>query len=230
MSEIEMWQERGVAGWVHVYSPFGLFMTDTQLNIREWNQWLEKYSGKGAPEVIGSNLFELYPELFSRKMNQYFHEALEGRNVILSHVFHHHLIPIELDDTGNEPDNNMPQSAIVSPLIIDDQILGTIGYIEDVSERIRREKELQNTIDELQQTLNQVKILRGMLPICANCKKIRDDKGYWNQIEAYITEHSEAVFSHGICPECMAKLYPEFMDDYDEATAKDRHKEKDGGL
>lgn len=55
------------------------------------------------------------------------------------------------------------------------------------------------------------KTLSGMLPICASCKKIRDDKGYWNQIEAYITEHSEAKFSHGICPECMKKLYPGFV-------------------
>ena len=52
--------------------------------------------------------------------------------------------------------------------------------------------------------------ISGMLPICANCKKIRDDKGYWNQIEAYIGDHSEAEFSHGICPDCAKKLYPEF--------------------
>jgi len=53
-------------------------------------------------------------------------------------------------------------------------------------------------------------ILSGLLPICASCKKIRDDKGYWNQIEAYIAEHSKAEFSHSICPECSQKLYPEF--------------------
>jgi len=58
--------------------------------------------------------------------------------------------------------------------------------------------------------LGTVKKLSGMLPICASCKKIRDDKGYWTQIEAYIRDHSEAEFSHGICPECMKKLYPEF--------------------
>lgn len=55
---------------------------------------------------------------------------------------------------------------------------------------------------------DEVKILRGFLPICASCKQIRDDKGYWKQIETYITEHSEAQFSHGICPDCMKKLYP----------------------
>jgi hypothetical protein len=64
-------------------------------------------------------------------------------------------------------------------------------------------------IMELQDALTKVKKLSGLLPICASCKKIRDDKGYWNQIETYIGEHSEAEFSHGICPECMKKLYPE---------------------
>jgi hypothetical protein len=55
-----------------------------------------------------------------------------------------------------------------------------------------------------------VKTLKGLLPICSACKKIRDDKGYWSQIDAYISKHSEAEFTHGICPECAKKLYPEF--------------------
>ena len=54
-----------------------------------------------------------------------------------------------------------------------------------------------------------VKTLSGFLPICVSCKKIRDDKGFWNQVEAYISEHSEVEFSHGICPDCMKKLYPD---------------------
>jgi AmiR/NasT family two-component response regulator len=65
---------------------------------------------------------------------------------------------------------------------------------------------------ELEQALKEVKRLQGILPICASCKKIRDDKGYWQRIEAYIRDHSEAEFSHGICPDCAKKLYPEFND------------------
>ena len=68
-------------------------------------------------------------------------------------------------------------------------------------------------IHELQEALLKVKTLSGLLPICASCKKIRDDKGYWNQIEGYISEHSEAQFSHSICPECARKLYPELYKD-----------------
>ena len=68
--------------------------------------------------------------------------------------------------------------------------------------------ERKKLITELQDSIAAVKILRGLLPICASCKKVRDDKGYWKQIETYITEHSEAEFSHGLCPDCIEKLYP----------------------
>ena len=69
---------------------------------------------------------------------------------------------------------------------------------------------LASKIEELRQALDQIKTLRGILPICANCKKIRDDQGYWSQVEVYVRDHTEAQFSHGICPECMKRLYPEF--------------------
>jgi sensor domain CHASE-containing protein len=70
-------------------------------------------------------------------------------------------------------------------------------------------KERQRLINELEQALYEVKTLSGLLPICASCKKIRDDQGYWNQIESYISKHSSAEFSHSICPDCIKKLYPE---------------------
>ncbi len=72
------------------------------------------------------------------------------------------------------------------------------------------DKEKSAAIIELHKALEEVKTLSGFLPICASRKKIRDDKGYWNQIEAYISEHSEAEFSHGIWPECCKRLYHEF--------------------
>jgi HAMP domain-containing protein len=75
--------------------------------------------------------------------------------------------------------------------------------------RLNYEKDL--AIDGLQDALEKISTLRGLLPICASCKKIRDDKGYWNQIEVYISEHTQADFSHGICPDCAKELYGEFM-------------------
>ena len=70
-------------------------------------------------------------------------------------------------------------------------------------------EQLNKKNHELEMALKEVKTLRGFIPICAACKKIRDDQGYWYQIEVYISEHSDAEFSHGICPECKHQLYPE---------------------
>jgi AmiR/NasT family two-component response regulator len=69
---------------------------------------------------------------------------------------------------------------------------------------------LRRLNEELQAALAKVKMLSGLLPICASCKKIRDDKGYWQQVEVYIQDHSEAEFTHGFCPDCLAKLYPDY--------------------
>ncbi|MBP6307295.1 MAG: response regulator transcription factor [Opitutaceae bacterium] len=69
---------------------------------------------------------------------------------------------------------------------------------------------------ELRDALEQIKTLRGIVPICSSCKKIRDDKGYWSQVEAYISRHSDATFSHGICPDCLHRLSPEFANELDE--------------
>lgn len=70
-------------------------------------------------------------------------------------------------------------------------------------------EEQKRLIADLQHALGSIRTLKGMLPICSSCKKIRDDEGYWNQIEAYVSEHSEAEFTHGICPDCLRKLYPD---------------------
>jgi phosphoserine phosphatase RsbU/P len=75
-------------------------------------------------------------------------------------------------------------------------------------------------IEELRQAFDQIKTLRGIVPICAGCKQIRDDKGYWNQVEVYVRDHTEARFSHGICPDCMKKLYPDICADDDDAIGK----------
>ena len=80
---------------------------------------------------------------------------------------------------------------------------------------LRRQAEDQkdSLIIELQEALDEVKALRGFIPICASCKNIRDDKGFWQQIEVYLSAHSDTKFSHGICPECAKKLYPNFVKD-----------------
>jgi len=87
-------------------------------------------------------------------------------------------------------------------------LLDEITFQKD--ELVKTNQDLDKKNNELRVALGEVKTLSGLLPICISCKKIRDDKGYWNKIETYISEHSEAKFSHGICQECEKKLYPDY--------------------
>lgn len=87
---------------------------------------------------------------------------------------------------------------------------------EEIERRKKVEEERDQVIQELKTTLSEVKILKGFLPICSICKKIRDDQGYWNQIESYIRARSDAEFSHSICPECTQTHYPDFADHEEE--------------
>lgn len=102
----------------------------------------------------------------------------------------------------------------------DGAIIGAIIVNEDITELKKAHEEQKKLNDELAEALNKVKLLSGLLPICANCKKIRDDSGYWNQIEKYISEHSEAAFTHSICPECYEKLYSKELEEIGKGKKK----------
>ena len=106
---------------------------------------------------------------------------------------------------------------------------GGVDYITkpfdeaEVSVRVKTHVELKLArerqavlIQQLQQALEEVKQLRGIIPICAHCKKIRNDDGFWMQVEHYISDHSEAEFSHGLCPACMNKMYPHLSEEEEE--------------
>lgn len=92
------------------------------------------------------------------------------------------------------------------------EYLGRRASNRDITCRKKIEHEREHLVKELQEALEQVKQLSGMLPICSFCKRIRDDQGYWNMLEQYISAHSEAKFSHGICEDCARKQYPDLFD------------------
>jgi len=97
----------------------------------------------------------------------------------------------------------------------------TLQLEGEIEERKQAEARQEQLVGELQSSLNEIKTLRGILPLCSFCKKIRDDEGYWEQVDVYIHQHSDAEVSHGVCPECMEKNYP------DEFKAIQRKKRKD---
>jgi len=113
------------------------------------------------------------------------------------------------EHVGIQAVQNGAQDYLIKGQTNDSLLVKAIRY---AIERKQLENEKENLISELQESLAKVKLLSGLLPICASCKKIRDDKGYWNQVETYLLEHSQAKFTHGICPECGKKLYPEYYD------------------
>lgn len=91
-----------------------------------------------------------------------------------------------------------------------EELLAVEGIALDITDKKEEEMERKALIRQLQKALNEVKTLSGLLPICSYCKKVRDDKGDWKQIESYISEHSELFFTHGLCPECLAHHYPQY--------------------
>ncbi len=104
-----------------------------------------------------------------------------------------------IDLLPSKTSETRPYGYVTKP-ITKDQLFATI---ELALHTVKIEKEREQLVDE-------IKTLRGLLPICANCKNIRDDKGYWHEIEEYFTSRSEASFTHGICPKCQEKLYPRY--------------------
>lgn len=93
-----------------------------------------------------------------------------------------------------------------------------VRVIRYAIERKRNEVERERLIRELQESVNKIKALSGLLPICASCKKIRDDKGYWNQVEKYISRYSSATFTHGYCPECAQRA----IEEYEQSQARQK--------
>jgi PAS domain S-box-containing protein len=99
------------------------------------------------------------------------------------------------------------------PLFDDNgNVLGIEGIVQDITKLKRAEADRESAIKKLEKALSEIKTLRGILPLCSFCKKIRDDKGYWEQVDVYINKHSEADISHSICPECLKNHYPDWYE------------------
>ena len=136
--------------------------------------------------------------------------------------------------TNNEPLRNLegnlqtknnrkiPVSVAVSTLCNrDGSLAGYVVIARDITEQKQIEAEREDLITRLREALNNVKTLRGLLPICSACKKIRDDKGYWQQVEVFIRDHTEADFSHSICETCAKALYPEYYEEMFQSNETD---------
>lgn len=184
-----------------IAAPAGIVIVDQDGRIIFFNREAEKIFAYPAREVMGQSLELLLPERFR-------HRHVTQRKDFLEEPSDR---PMGHDRNvfGKRRDGSeVPLEVGLSYIHAGSTVLVS-AVIVDITRRRRIEEEREDLIAELQAALEQVKQLSGLLPICASCKKIRDDNGSWNQIESYIHDHSEAEFSHGLCPDCAKKLYPE---------------------
>ncbi len=137
--------------WLDALADQGVFTTDPNLNIISWNHWLEIHSGLSASETIGRNLFEVYPTLVKKGIERFYRQALNGQVVMLSQRLHRYLLPMSTSAVQHQL-SYMQQSARIGPLISESKIVGTITVIHDVTERVIRETQLQDQIEELERT------------------------------------------------------------------------------
>lgn len=179
-------------------SPFHVVCLDSEGKYIVANKsYCESFERKFG-EIIGLHYSQVLPPQLSEKHRPFIDRALSGETV-------------EFEDS-NPPGSKIPQYAygVYTPFGNENgDVLGCVVYVVDITDRKKAEIELHEEKNKLEIALNKVKKLSGLLPICSICKKIRDDKGYWNQIEAYIRDHSEAEFSHSICQNCAKKYYPD---------------------
>jgi PAS domain S-box-containing protein len=143
------------------------------------------------------------------------YHCIHGAEEPLPHCPHSQLLADGKEHTSEIYEENLGGTFLIGVSPIHDaegQLVGAVHVARDITARKQAEEEREELIRELQKALAQVKTLSGLLPICANCKKIRDDLGYWHSVEVYVRDHSDADFSHGICPDCVKALYPWYED------------------
>ena len=154
--------------------------------------------GKPLGEIIGNTIWDVFEK-----------DEADKRFAIVKKVFAEERTE-EIEVRVALPSGDTYYLTTVKPIFND---LGTVETVICTSKNITKRKlaeiALKEKHEKLINAMEEIKVLSGLLPICSSCKKIRDDKGYWNQIEDFIQEHSEAKFSHGICKECVKELYPD---------------------
>ena len=149
-----------VLHWMHDLAAQGIVTTDSELNVVEWNQWMEEHTGKRAHDVIGNNLLELFPELIERRLDRHYKWALEGQVRVLSQALHGYLISMPAV-SAEHGYTQMQQAVRISPLSHGGRVIGTLTIIEDVTERVAREAELQAQIEARSRLLSSEKLARS---------------------------------------------------------------------
>ena len=179
-----------------------IIMLSLDGKVLAWNPAAVRIFGYSADEMMGQDLFRIVPA-----------ELLAEASDLLGLIRRGERVQTKQTVRVRKDGSTVPIAFTLSPVIgATGAAVAASAIARDITEVQRAAAERERLISELQGALANVRTLSGLLPICAWCKKVRDDAGYWKQIEAYVTEHTAATFSHGVCPECQAKIEAEIAD------------------
>lgn len=177
----------------------GILILDLQGHIIDCNRTAHERLGYGREELLALHVSQLDPPEYAAQVGDRMKRLGEQGRLIMESAH------IRRDGT-------------VMPVEINARVIDYEGrqaifsIVRDITERKLAEQERERLIAQLQKALAEIKTLHGLLPICSACKKIRDEQGAWHQLEVYISGHTDAEFTHGLCADCMKKLYPQYTD------------------
>ena len=194
------------------FLPDPTWVIDQEGKVLFWNRAMVQLTGLKSEEVVGKGDYEYALPFYGQRRpalidlvlrrnprweKEYLTVREEREDLMTSKSFHPHLGERGIYLSGT------------AARLYDEQgrAIGAIESMRDITGNELAQQEREALIEQLREALDNVKTLKGLIPICSHCKKIRRDEGYWEKVEAFITEHSEAEFSHGICPECQEKYY-----------------------
>ena len=177
----------------------GIIGKDLSGTVLSWNKAAEAIYGYTAEEMIGKNISIIVPPEDSWEVSFILEQLGRGKRIE------------RMETVRRRKDGKLVEVSLTISPIHDDlgHVIGASTIARDISERHRQEEERMKLIEDLERAMSQVEQLKGLLPICARCKKIRDDKGKWKQLEAYFRDHSKVEFSHSLCPECSQQEHSE---------------------
>jgi PAS domain-containing protein len=198
-------------------SDYGIVTTDPKGIVQTFNVAAEKLLGYSADEIIGKTTPMLWRD--SNEIAERAHQLSHKLGIPVRPTFESVVLKIQFDqiDEGEWTFIRKDSSRFTSMLVVtalSDEIgnfTGFLGIFRDVSQRRQHEIEREKIVVELQEALAQVKTLSGLIPICAWCKNIRNDKGYWQNVEQYVRSNTDATFTHGVCPSCSEKFKEDLL-------------------
>ena len=174
-----------------------IFVKDVDGVYQFVNSAFCKDFGVVKDEVIGKDDYSIFPSESAAQLQETDKKVMESKTSTM------------VEESGLFAGKFLAYRTNKVPLIDEDgEVYGICGIGFNITQQKKLEADRENLIENLQTALLEIKSLRGILPICSFCKKIRDDKGYWKQVDVYINQHTEADVSHSMCPECAKEHYP----------------------